>query len=134
MNKIKKLILPLALIAVIYLIFHLIGIGCPIKFMTGISCPGCGMSRACISLLRLDFAAAFGFHPLFWIVPAFPLLYILKEAGKLPKKPYDICIGVICVLFLVVWLYRMLFEGGDIVVFKPHESIFFRILEVLKNA
>ena len=133
MNKIKKLILPLAIIAVIYLVFHLVGIGCPIKFVTGISCPGCGMSRACLSLLRLDLTSAFGFHPLFWLVPAFPVLFILRELGKLPKKPYDICIAVICVLFLAVWLLRMLFEEGTVVVFEPQKSLFFRLLQILKS-
>ena len=29
----------------------LTGIGCPIWFSTGISCPGCGMSRAVLLLL-----------------------------------------------------------------------------------
>lgn len=42
----------------------LTGIGCPIWFSTGISCPGCGMSRAVLLLLSGHFQAAFRMHPL----------------------------------------------------------------------
>ena len=133
MKNFKKLILPLSLIAVVYIVLHIVGIGCPIKFITGISCPGCGMSRACLALLRLDFASAFYYHPLFWLVPAFPVLYVLKELGKIPKKPYDICIAVICVLFLALWIIRIIIGVEDVVVFNPRESIFFRMFEILKT-
>lgn len=131
MKKYVKLLIPLSLIAAVYLVFHLAGIGCPIKFVSGISCPGCGMSRACLRLLLGNIADAFYFHPLFWAVPLFPVLYILREMGKLPKKAYDICMIVICVLFLIVWLWRMLAGNGDVVVFAPQESIFGKIFQLL---
>ncbi len=46
----------------------LTGIGCPIWFSTGISCPGCGMSRAVLLLLSGHFQAAFRMHPLVYAV------------------------------------------------------------------
>ena len=46
----------------------LTGIGCPIRFSTGISCPGCGMSRAVLLLLSGHFQAAFQMHPLVYAV------------------------------------------------------------------
>lgn len=45
------------------------GNGCPFRNLTGIPCPGCGMSRAWLAFLRLDILAAFRFHPMFWSVP-----------------------------------------------------------------
>ena len=48
-----------------YGMMGMMGITCPILFMTGISCAGCGMTRAWLSLFRLDFGAAFYYHPLF---------------------------------------------------------------------
>jgi hypothetical protein len=42
--------------------------GCPFLLVTGIPCPGCGMTRAILSALRFDFTAAFGYHPLFPLV------------------------------------------------------------------
>ena len=129
MKKYVKLLIPLTLIAAVYIIFHVVGIGCPIKFVTGISCPGCGMSRACLWLLALDFSTAFYFHPLYWLVPLFPILYILRETKVLPKKPYDISIIIICSLFIIVWLVRM-FSGSDVVVFEPQNGIFGRLTEI----
>lgn len=132
MKKYLKLLIPLSLIALIYLVFHLVGIGCPIKFVTGVSCPGCGMSRACLWLLAGDIGNAFYFHPLFWAVPLFPVLYILRETGKMPKKVYETCIIIICILFLLVWIIRM-FSGSDVVVFAPDQSAFARAIRITKE-
>lgn len=132
MKKYLKLLIPLSLIALIYLVFHIVGIGCPIKFVTGVSCPGCGMSRACLWLLAGNIADAFYFHPLFWAVPLFPVLYILRETGKMSKKVYEICIIIICILFLLVWIVRM-FSGSDVVVFAPDQSAFARAIRITKE-
>lgn len=35
------------------------GIPCPFRSLTGLQCPGCGVSRMCMALLRLDLPAAF---------------------------------------------------------------------------
>lgn len=49
--------------------FGVMGVGCPIRFVTGIPCPGCGMTRAWLSLLSGNEAAAFAFHSLFLLAP-----------------------------------------------------------------
>ena len=54
---------------VAWLVLYLLDVGCIFRLMTGIPCPGCGMTRAWLAALRLDFAAAFAYHPLFWVVP-----------------------------------------------------------------
>ena len=36
---------------------------CPVVVITGFPCPGCGLTRAGVRLLRLDFAGAFGIQP-----------------------------------------------------------------------
>ena len=81
-----KDIQALAAVALFYIVIGSLGVTCPILFLTGISCAGCGMSRAWLSLLRLDLAGAFAFHPLFWLpVPAAALLLLRR---KLPD-PYS---------------------------------------------
>ena len=57
----------LAGIVLFYVLLESLGVTCPIRFLTGISCAGCGMSRAWLSLLRLDLAGALYYHPLFWL-------------------------------------------------------------------
>lgn len=61
-------------------------LGCPIKQITGIECPACGMTRAVISLCRLDFAAAFNYHPLVFLLPVI-ILFIVK-GGKIFKNRF----------------------------------------------
>ena len=47
-----------------------LGIPCLFHLATGLNCPGCGVSRMLLSLLRLDFAAAFHYNAvLFCLLP-----------------------------------------------------------------
>jgi drug/metabolite transporter (DMT)-like permease len=49
---------------------------CLFKLLTGMPCPGCGMTRAYLHLFKGDLAGAFYFHPLFWLIPPLLLLVI----------------------------------------------------------
>ena len=50
-------------------------IPCPFRALTGLKCPGCGVSHLCLALLRLDFAAAWAANPgLFCALPALAVL------------------------------------------------------------
>ena len=46
----RKDVSALAGIALFYVLIESLGVTCPIRFLTGISCAGCGMSRAWLSL------------------------------------------------------------------------------------
>ena len=41
-----------------------LGMPCVLYETTGLMCGGCGLTRAAVSLLHLDFAAAFAYHAL----------------------------------------------------------------------
>lgn len=57
-NRIKNVLILLILI--LFLLFVLnIPVTCIFKSVTGISCPACGMTRAFISILHLNFLNAF---------------------------------------------------------------------------
>ena len=43
---------------------------CPFHLLTGLDCPGCGVTRMCRALLRLDLSAAWAANP----CGSFPLL------------------------------------------------------------
>lgn len=47
------------------LVCSYLGFGIPCLFytLTGLRCPGCGVSRMCLCLLHLDFAGAWGYNP-----------------------------------------------------------------------
>lgn len=53
-----------------------VGIPCPVRMLTGLKCPGCGVTRMCDSLLRGDFTAAWEHHAaLLCLLPV--LLFLL---------------------------------------------------------
>ena len=82
---------------------------CPFKAVTGIPCPGCGMTRAVLSALRGDFRTAFYYHPL-WIV-AVPLVLVefLNAVGgiKIPAKVNNVILIIAGILLLAVYVIRM---------------------------
>ena len=110
-----------AAIALLYVFFSLLGIGCPIKFITGVSCAGCGMTRAWLCALHLDWNAAFYFHPLFWTVPVVVVLFFLRE--RFPRS-FRVTVGAVAALFIVVYFVRLFDHSCDIVVFEPYNSVF----------
>ena len=84
-------------------------IGCPIRYVTGIPCPGCGITRAVLALLRLDFTEAFHFHPLVFLLPVLALLWLLpKKLSVSARLRKGVFVGA-AVLFLAVYLARMFF-------------------------
>ena len=128
-NERKELICAVTAVVVLYTAMELIGITCPIKFITGISCAGCGMSRAWMAFLQLDIAKAFEYHPLFWLVPIAVIVLLCKS--KINIKFYKIFMFTIAGAFVIVYLYRMFIGTGDIVVFEPQNNILFRIIQKL---
>ena len=68
------------------------------------------MTRAWLAALRLDFAAAFAYHPLFWVVPiAFVLAFVREEVASTKlKRGIDIAVTVLCVLVVAVWIVRLI--------------------------
>lgn len=120
-----------ALMFVSYFILNLFHMGCPIKFTTGISCPGCGMTRAVLSVLRLDFQDAFHYHPLFMLAPIIFLLFLFESYIK-PKY----CKGawtVIIILFIVTYLIRLIFMESSVVRIDFQSGIVLRLIHKISG-
>ncbi len=131
-KKYKNSVIAIASVAAVYAVMRLLGITCPIKFVIGVSCPGCGMTRACLSALRFDFADAFYYHPL-WIglIPASLVLLYLHQKRK--NKTFEVTLAIIGVIMISVYLYRMINGGSDVVVFELENGIVYRVFNALKN-
>ena len=112
------------------LFFH--GYTCPIKALTGISCPSCGMTRAYMYLLRLNPKMAFFYHPLFPIPAIFLIAYIFRN--RLSDKTKKIGMILVIFLFFLVYLVRMADPNDTIVVCKPKESVIYKAYKnLVKN-
>lgn len=86
------------------------GMGCPIRALTGIPCPSCGMTRATFDLLRLDFADAFSNHPFVFVV--YPYLFFLfhYNARFLRRLSKAVRVGILAggaALFAVIYIVRL---------------------------
>lgn len=83
---------------------------CPLKLLTGLDCPGCGLSRALLCLLRLDFQGALHYHPLSVLIYSELLIaaffqYILQK--PIGKKTMLFGTGATAALMLVAWVIKI---------------------------
>lgn len=81
-------------------------ISCVFLELTGIKCPGCGMTRALLAALSLDFKTAFLHHAMFWSVP---LLYagFLFDGRLFRKKWMNMPFYIVMLIgFLANWIWN----------------------------
>ena len=114
-------------IALFYLVMHLIGVGCPIHFLTGVSCPGCGMTRAAFCLICLRFSDALYYHPLVFLMPAVLTAWLLKR--RIPEKTYKFLIFTMILMFGIVYVIRLLDPSNEVVVFRPDQGFIYRTIQ-----
>lgn len=90
-----------------------LGTGCLIRRYTGLPCPGCGLTRAYFAVFRLELAAAFRYHPMFWSVPVF-LVFLLFDGRVLKNEKLNnwILYGITAA-FIGCYVIRLMgFLGG----------------------
>lgn len=74
-------------------------IKCPIRLIFHIYCPGCGITRMFISLIKLDFYQAFRYNPLvFIIIPIIIINNFFVKNLKIKKIIWYILI-ILCIVF-----------------------------------
>ena len=114
-----------AVIVSVYGVLFALGITCPIKYLLGISCPGCGMSRAVWALLRLDFAAAAYYHPLCFALP-FVAAGLIYTYIRKQTRLFQILLWGFVGVMIVVYLGRLFFTESRVVVAVPQDGWIFR--------
>jgi len=103
-NNTYIIILILAIITLSFLGIY----KCPIKYLFGIPCPTCGMTRAFYSIFSLDIKKAFYYHALWPIVIIGIIVFILYKFKiiKLKQKDIDLLIYLLIFLLLFYYIYR----------------------------
>lgn len=82
---------------------------CPFKLFLHVECPGCGMTRAMISVLKLDFRQAFEYHPLFPIVILGGVYYMFRTQFRkwlhIGAEQENVMLLVAGLIFLGRWIW-----------------------------
>lgn len=115
-NKVLRTFAVLAVAGVLYgLITGWLGFGipCPVHYFTGFKCPGCGVSRMFISLMKLDFKSAFEANRLLLVtLPVIAsLLFVyffryIKTGSRKISKAENIIYIVLIITFLIFGVVR----------------------------
>ena len=88
------------------------GIPCVFYSVTGWQCPGCGVSRMCLALLRLDVAGAFEANPMILLLSPFLLVLGVRliaryiRVGSLQPTRWEtvgIWIAIVTLFVFAVW-------------------------------
>ena len=96
---------------VLYMVMvqKLTGRFCPMVLISGLPCPGCGMTRAFFLFLQLRFAEAYQMHPLVYGWIALGIVFCVRRyvMGKEVKslQKYAIALLIVMVGF---YIYRMI--------------------------
>ncbi|MCD4665095.1 MAG: DUF2752 domain-containing protein [Bacteroidales bacterium] len=90
---------------------------CAFKDMTGLSCPGCGLSRSFHSTAHLNLAYAFGFHllgPVFFLMLLLISVIYSFEAISgnniktgIKKRTGKILVIAVLTIWFIYWIARM---------------------------
>ena len=92
----------------LFQVYCITGVQCIFKKITGIECPGCGMTRALIACLHLNFKEAFGFHPMVFSLPIL-FLYFWKDGELFKNKRVNIAIlAVIIFGFILCYVIKLI--------------------------
>lgn len=106
----KKVVFHIIVIGAVVLALFLLdffSIGCPIRALTHIPCPTCGVTRSLWALVRLDFAESFSYNPM--TVPLCLTLFLALHRKLIPinKIVYHILVIGMAVLVFIVYLVRL---------------------------
>ena len=115
----------------LFLGFTLItGYACPIRFLFGIPCPGCGTMRALECVFNGQFREAFSMHPLWIVILPAIACYIWFDVKGWEKALNILLIGGGGIM-VAVYLYRMLVLKSPIVQIDFHYGRISRLVLAL---
>lgn len=103
---VKKLLFTAAYLGLLC-VFYYFEIQCFFLTLFNLPCPGCGMSRALLSALRLDFRSAFDYHLMFWSVPLL-YAYFLLDGRLFGNKLINRAVFILIISgFIINWIFSL---------------------------
>lgn len=74
----------------------------------GIPCPGCGMTRALLSVLRFDFIQAIKYNVIIFFMP-YLMIYVWFD---LKHKIHKVFLGIIGIATIFNWIIKIIYYIG----------------------
>lgn len=108
--------------ATVSFVFHRF---CPMVFLCGLPCPGCGMTRAFWSLVTLHPIRAFEYNPSYPLWLGMMIAFVVQRyvrGGDVKKL--QIPLFVVCLLTVLIYVWRMThcFPGTEPMVYT-HDNL-----------
>ena len=119
-----------------YIGIKIVGISIPCFFnkVTGLTCPGCGITFMLVKLLSFEFAEAFHSNPaLFCTLPFIAVVLVadkidyIREGMRKKRLWKNVIIISATAILIVFCIYRNIVEGID------HRSLFGLILKLIQK-
>ena len=108
-SKVKLIVILFFLFIIYFFLNEVLNFSIPCLFheLTGLYCPGCGITRLFFSLLKFDFYQAFRYNPLIFLLIILCLIYWIIKILLKKLKWIDItipnyiyyCLLVVVILF-----------------------------------
>ncbi len=105
---------------------HFWGAFCPMVIVTGLPCPGCGMTRAAFLALTGNWALATRYNPAVWMWLALGIYFAWNRYGKGRKAAgLMYLMGGAALVMLAIYFYRMAvcFPGEAPMVFREENLL-----------
>jgi hypothetical protein len=80
-----------------------VGPPCPLRTLTGIPCPFCGMTRGVTALVHGHLSAAFGFNPGAFLVVAAAIVLLVAWRWQRVRIP----VWAVFLFFALLWSYQL---------------------------
>lgn len=97
------------IVAGLWIVTRLLGRGmCLILELTGIPCPGCGLTRSVLLILRGQWERAWEMHPFGYAWCAFFILFFLNRyVVRKGEKVWQAALTILCAGMIIYYIYNL---------------------------
>ena len=115
---------------------------CPIRLLFGVPCPGCGTTRACLSVLKLRILEAFAYQPVFFLNVLLFLYgihrniirrYAVKKGLRWSDKAETAVLVLVIAVILIVYVIRLIRQDSPVMELSPEKGLVFRVAELIRE-